>query len=154
MTADTVAPDIEIQIVDWHDRQKALKAIRKSVFIDEQHVPEQLEWDGRDTECTQFLLTIDSVPVATARLTPEGQIGRMAVLRNFRGKGFGSKLLAAVIEQAKHAGHKQIFLHAQVSVIKFYQLHGFTAYGDVFIDAGIEHRSMKLACILHKGERK
>jgi len=149
MTADTVAPDIEIQIVDWHNQQDALKAIRKSVFIDEQHVPKELEWDGRDTECTQFLLTIDSVPVATARLTPEGQIGRMAVLRNFRGKGFGSKLLAAVIEQAKHAGHKQVFLHAQVNVIEFYQHHGFTAYGDVFIDASIEHRSMRLVCDDH-----
>ena len=144
MTADTVTPGIEIQIVDWHDQRDTLKAIRKSVFIDEQHVPEELEWDGRDTECTQFLLTIDSAPVATARLTPEGQIGRMAVLKNFRGKGFGSRLLATVIEQAKHAGHKQVFLHAQVSVIEFYQRHGFTACGDVFIDAGIEHRSMKL----------
>ena len=144
MTADTMAPVIEIQIVDWHDRQEALKAIRKSVFIDEQHVPKDLEWDGRDTECTQFLLTADTAPVATARLTPEGQIGRMAVLKDFRGKGFGSRLLAAVIEQAKHAGHKQVFLRAQVSVIEFYLRHGFTACGDVFIDAGIEHRSMKL----------
>ena len=144
MTADTVTPGIEIQIVDWHDQRDTLKAIRKSVFIVEQHVPEELEWDDRDTECTQFLLTVDSIPVATARLTPEGQIGRMAVLKNFRGKGFGSRLLATVIEQAKHAGHKQVFLHAQVSVIEFYQRHGFTACGDVFIDAGIEHRSMKL----------
>ena len=144
MTADTVVPGLDIQIVDWHDRQDALKAIRKSVFIDEQHVPKELEWDGIDTECTQFLATIDSTPVATARLTAEGQIGRMAVLEDFRGKGIGSRLLAAVIEQAKHAGHKQVFLHAQVSVIQFYQHHGFTACGDVFIDAGIEHRSMKL----------
>ena len=52
MTADTVIPDLEIQIVDWQDRQDSLKAIRKSVFIDEQHVPKELEWDGRDTECT------------------------------------------------------------------------------------------------------
>jgi len=144
MTAVTVTPGIEIQIVDWHDQRDTLKAIRKSVFIDEQHVPKELEWDGRDTECTQFLLTIDSAPVATARLTPEGQIGRMAVLKNSRGKGFGSRLLATVIEQAKHAGHKRVFLHAQVSVIEFYQRHGFTACGDVFIDAGIEHRSMRL----------
>ena len=154
MIADTMAADIEIRIVDWNDQQDALKAIRKTVFIDEQHVPEELEWDGRDTECIQFLATVDSMPVATARLTPEGQIGRMAVLKDFRGKGFGSRLLAAVIEQANHAGHKQVFLHAQVSVIEFYKAHGFTAYGDVFIDAGIEHRSMKRACILHKGGRK
>ena len=144
MPAAAMSYEVEICIVDWQQCKHALKAIRKSVFIDEQHVPEELEWDGRDTECTQFLLAADSVPVATARLTPEGQIVRMAVLNNFRGKGFGSRLLASVIEQAKHAGHKQVFLHAQVSVIKFYQHHGFTAYSDVFIDAGIEHRSMKL----------
>ncbi len=136
---------LEINIVEWHDRQDALKAIRKTVFIDEQHVPEELEWDGRDTECTQFLASFDSTPVATARLTPEGQIGRMAVLKDFRGKGLGSQLLVAVIAQAKHAGHKQVFLHAQVSVIKFYQQHGFAAEGESFIDAGIEHRSMRLA---------
>ena len=136
---------LEIHIVDWHEQRNALQAIRKSVFIDEQHVPKDLEWDGRDTECTQFLASINSTPVATARLTPEGQIGRMAVLKDFRSKGIGSQLLAAVIEQAKHAGYKQVFLHAQVNVIEFYQQHGFIAEGDIFIDAGIEHRSMKLA---------
>lgn len=144
MTADAMTPGLEIHIVDWQDKQDALQAIRKSVFIDEQHVPKDLEWDGRDTACTQFLASHNSTPVATARLTAEGQIGRMAVLKEFRGRGIGSQLLAAVIGQAKRAGHKQVFLHAQVNVIKFYQQHGFTAFGDVFIDAGIEHRSMKL----------
>jgi len=137
--------DLEINIVDWHDSQAALQAIRKSVFIDEQQVPKELEWDGRDTECTQFLATSGSTPVATARLTPDGQIGRMAVLKAFRGKGIGSGLLNAVLEQAKHAGHQQVFLHAQVNVIEFYRQQGFIAEGDVFIDAGIEHRSMTLA---------
>lgn len=135
---------LEIRIVDWHGNQDALKAIRKSVFIDEQHVPVALEWDGTDTACTHFLATIDSTPVATARLTPQGQIGRMAVLREHRSKGIGSQLLTATTEQAKLAGHKQIFLHAQVSVINFYQQHGFTAEGDIFLDAGIEHRTMKM----------
>lgn len=145
MPADTMSDALEIHIVDWHQQRNALQAIRKSVFIDEQHVPKDLEWDGRDTECTQFLASINSIPVATTRLTPEGQIGRMAVLKDFRGKGIGSQLLVAVLEQAKHAGYKQVFLHAQVNVIEFYQQHGFIAEGDVFIDAGIEHRSMKLA---------
>lgn len=144
MTTHAITPGLEIHVVDWQDKQDALKKIRKSVFIDEQHVPKELEWDGRDAECTQFLATVNATPVATARLTAEGQIGRMAVLKDFRGKGVGSQLLAAVIEQAKHTGHKQVFLHAQVSVIKFYQQHGFTAVGEIFIDAGIEHLSMKL----------
>lgn len=144
MTADTSTDGLEIRVVDWQQEQDALKTIRKSVFIDEQHIPKELEWDGLDADCTQFLATCNSVPVATARLTAEGQIGRMAVLEDFRGKGIGSSLLAAVIDQAKRAGHRQVFLHAQVGVIRFYRHCGFTACGDVFIDAGIEHRSMKL----------
>jgi predicted GNAT family N-acyltransferase len=135
---------IDIQVVDWHHQQDVLQAIRKSVFIDEQHVPKDLEWDGQDEDCTHFLASIDASPAATARLTAKGQIGRMAVLRQYRGLGIGSRLLASVIEQAKQLGHRQVFLHAQVSVIGFYQKHGFSAEGDIFIDAGIEHRSMRL----------
>ena len=136
--------NIEVRIVNWDDNQGALKAIRKTVFIDEQHVPKELEWDGADMACTHFLATLDSTPVATARLTPQGQIGRMAVLREHRGKGIGSRLLAAATEQAKLTGHTQVFLHAQVSVIDFYQQHGFVAEGDIFMDAGIEHRTMRM----------
>jgi predicted GNAT family N-acyltransferase len=135
---------IEISVVDWHHKQNDLKAIRKSVFIDEQHVPKELEWDGQDTVCTHFLAAVNAVPVATARLTPQGQIGRMAVLKDYRGKGVGSRLLATVIDQARHAGYKQVFLHAQVNVIEFYQKHGFSAQGEVFMDAGIAHQTMHL----------
>lgn len=136
---------LDIQVVDWHGRRDALQSIRKTVFIDEQHVPKELEWDGLDGECTQFLATSGSTPVATARLMPNGQIGRMAVLKEYRGKGIGSRLLATVLEQAQRAGHRQVFLHAQVSVIGFYERHGFVAEGDIFMDAGIEHRTMRLS---------
>ena len=140
-----MSDNIDIQIVDWHERQDALKAIRKAVFIDEQHVPKELEWDGQDNDCTQLLACINAVPAATARLTPHGQIGRMAVLAEYRGNGIGTRLLAAVIEQAMRSGHRQLFLHAQVNVIGFYEKYGFRAEGDIFMDAGIEHRTMKLS---------
>ena len=136
--------EVNIDIVDWLDSKDVLRSIRKSVFIDEQRVPEELEWDGRDMECTQFLATIDSTPVASARLTPQGQIGRMAVVRDFRGRGIGSELLISVLRQAKLAGYTQVFLHAQENVIPFYERHGFTAEGDVFMDAGIRHRNMRM----------
>ena len=136
---------VEICIVDWHHKQNDLKAIRKAVFIDEQHVPKELEWDGQDTECTHFLASVEAVPVATARLTPQGQIGRMAVLKDFRGKGVGSRLLAAVTDQAQQAGYKQVFLHAQVNVITFYEKHGFSTEGEIFMDAGIPHQTMRLS---------
>jgi predicted GNAT family N-acyltransferase len=136
---------VAVHCVDWHDRQDELKAIRKSVFIDEQHVPKELEWDGQDANCTQFLASVDARTVATARLTPQGQIGRMAVLAEYRGQHVGSKLLAAVIDHAKRSGHQQVFLHAQVNVIPFYERYGFITEGDIFMDAGIEHRTMRLA---------
>jgi predicted GNAT family N-acyltransferase len=138
---------IDIQVVDWHQKQDILKSIRKSVFIVEQHVPKDLEWDGQDDDCTHFLASVNATPVATARLTEKGQIGRMAVLREYRGTGIGSRLLAAVIEQARQSGFKQVFLHAQVNVIGFYEKSGFSAEGDIFIDAGIEHRTMRLSII-------
>ena len=139
--------DLAIDTVDWHHEQAALMAIRKSVFIDEQHVPKELEWDGHDADCIHFLASVNSLPVATARLTPQGQIGRMAVLREFRGKGIGSRLLAAVIDHARQAGYQQVFLHAQVNVIEFYQKHGFSTEGDIFLDAGIAHQTMRLSDI-------
>jgi len=139
-----MSDECKVHIVDWHDEQDTLQAIRRSVFIDEQHVPKELEWDGRDTECTQFLASIRSTSVATARLTPDGQIGRMAVLKHYRRQGIGSRLLTTVIEQAKREGFRQIFLHAQVNVIPFYEQQGFTAEGDLFMDAGIQHRTMRM----------
>ena len=142
---------IDIQVVDWLHTQDALKAIRKSVFIDEQHVPKDLEWDGQDDDCIHFLASVNATPVATARLTARGQIGRMAVLRKYRGIGIGSRLLAAVIEQARQSGFEQVFLHAQVNVIGFYEKYGFSTEGDIFIDAGIEHRTMRLS-ILENGQ--
>ena len=137
--------DARIEAVDWQDRRDDLRAIRKSVFIEEQHVPKELEWDGLDPSCTHVLATVGATPVATARLTPQGQIGRMAVLREFRGRGIGSELLTAMIEQARRAGHTEVLLHAQTSVIGFYNRHGFVAEGETFMDAGIEHRTMRLS---------
>ena len=66
----------------------------------------------------------------------------MAVLRPYRGNGIGSQLLKAVIGEAAHQGHDRLFLHAQVSVIRFYEKHGFTTEGEVYVEAGIEHQTM------------
>ena len=137
--------NIVIQRVDWDSHQDSLRAIRKAVFVEEQQVPEALEWDGRDSGCVQFLARIGSRPIATARLTAEGQIGRMAVIESERGKGIGARLLTAVIAEAKRQGYQQVFLHAQVNVEGFYQKFGFVSEGDVFLEAGIEHRTMRLS---------
>jgi predicted GNAT family N-acyltransferase len=135
---------VEILHVDWLDAMDALKHIRRTVFVEEQHVPEELEWDELDAVSAHFLARVDSTPAATARLTPAGQIGRMAVLPPFRHCGLASSLLLAVLADARLQGLERVFLHAQVQVVDFYRRHGFTAEGEIFLDAGIEHRAMSL----------
>jgi predicted GNAT family N-acyltransferase len=135
---------VEILRVDWKEAEDALKHIRRSVFVEEQHVPEELEWDELDTLSAHFLARVNSTPAGTARLAPTGQIGRMAVLPPFRHRGLASSLLLAVLAQARLRGLERVFLHAQVPVVDFYHRHGFTAEGEIFLDAGIEHRAMSL----------
>jgi predicted GNAT family N-acyltransferase len=135
---------VEILHVDWLDAADALRHIRQTVFVEEQHVPEELEWDELDAVSTHFLARVDATPAATARLTPAGQIGRMAVLPPFRRRGLASSLLLAVLAEARLRGLKRVFLHAQVQVVDFYRRHGFTTEGEEFLDAGIKHRAMFL----------
>ncbi len=134
--------DCDVEIVSWSADENDLKAIRTTVFIEEQNVPVELEWDGLDPDCIHFIVRSNSQAIATARLKPDGQIGRMAVLKHCRGLGIGSKLLNKILNHAKESGIKHVFLHAQVQVIGFYQQFGFVAEGEEFMDAGIPHRAM------------
>ena len=134
--------NFHIIIADWNQHKSTLESLRKTVFVDEQSVPEELEWDGHDDDCTHFLVSIDGQFIATARLKPDGQIGRMAVLKEHRRAGVGSALLDFIIEHAEHIGFKKIFLHSQVSAIEFYLRKGFEKTGDEFLDANIPHQAM------------
>ena len=134
--------DIKICITNWDSNNDSLVRIRRQVFIEEQNVPEDMEWDEHDSSSTHFLATLDNKVIATARLKTDGQIGRMAVLADYRNKGFGSKLLKFVLLTAKQQKQKNVYLHAQVSAIPFYKKHGFTACGDIFYEANIPHREM------------
>lgn len=134
--------DFNIGVANWEDDRAALANIRRSVFIDEQNVPEDLEWDEYDFLSTHFLVTVDGRPIATARLKPDGQIGRMAVLSEYRQQGIGRKLLQYILQHAANRNLKQLYLHAQVEALAFYEKQGFTAHGDVFYEADIPHRAM------------
>jgi len=133
---------INIRVANWADDKTGLAKIRRAVFIDEQKVPEELEWDEEDIRSTHFLVTIDDTAVATARLKPDGQIGRMAVLNEYRHQGIGQKLLQYVLQNAVSQNMKTLYLHAQVDAVPFYEKQGFSAHGEVFYEADIPHRAM------------
>lgn len=130
---------------DWESLGEPASLIRRVVFIDEQQVPQEEEWDGLDSACLHFLATLQGEPVGTARLLPDGHIGRVAVLSRARGTGIGYQLMQAAIHAARDAGHTQAVLSAQLHALAFYERLGFVAHGDVFMDAGIPHREMMLA---------
>jgi len=129
---------------DWETLGSACSAIRKVVFIEEQNVPQAEEWDGRDPQCLHFLLHVDDRPVGTARLLPDGHIGRVAILEEVRSQGLGLHLMEATLVAAREAGHHAVHLDAQTYAIPFYERLGFIAHGDEFLDANIPHYHMSL----------
>jgi len=137
-------PEFSILITNWAHEQDRLSQIRRTVFIDEQGVPEELEWDADDAGSLHFLV-IDRAdqPIGCARLLPDGHIGRMAVLPVWRGRGVGRALLAAVIEAAQARGHDTLRLSAQAHAAAFYARAGFVAVGDEYEEAGIPHIAMQ-----------
>ena len=122
----------------------ALMAVRRQVFIDEQGVPEALEWDDADARAIHLLAeTRQGQPVGTVRLLPDGQIGRMAVLPPFRRRGIGRALLQAALDAAHQSGLTEVWLHAQTHALPFYRHAGFHPEGPEFTEAGIPHRRMR-----------
>lgn len=128
----------------WEALGEAAGEIRRIVFIEEQHVPLEEEWDGRDGDSRHFLALQGGTPVGTARLLPDAHIGRVAVLAEARDSGIGAALMAAAIETARREGHTAVELAAQTHALSFYERLGFSAFGDEFLDAGIPHRNMRL----------
>ncbi|MCE8019529.1 GNAT family N-acetyltransferase [Halomonas sp. MCCC 1A11036] len=129
----------------WAELGDLAGEIRRVVFIEEQRVPLEEEWDGRDDECRHFLALRGDNALGTARLLPDGHIGRVAVLREARGLGIGAALMQTAIDTACRLGHAQVELAAQTHALAFYESLGFVAFGEVFMDAGIPHRNMRLS---------
>lgn len=142
----TSRPIFTVEIADWVRDAHLLRAIREAVFVIEQGVPMDLEWDGIDSDCTHVIAyTNDRAAIGTARLQKNGHIGRMAVLAGWRKQGVGSLLLQELIAVAQSRDLKSIELNAQTHALTFYQRFGFVAEGAEFHDAGIAHRHMRLA---------
>lgn len=130
---------------NWAELGEDAGEIRRVVFIEEQRVPREEEWDGRDEDCRHFLaIDNDGKALGTARLLPDGHIGRVAVLKEARGRGIGLALMDAAIASARRRGDPCVALSAQVHALAFYERLGFRVHGDTFLDAGIPHRNMTL----------
>ena len=146
MTSDFNIREFDIREAVWETEGGVLQDIRRNVFIIEQNVPKDDEWDGQDEDGWHFLATEkNDEPIGTARLLPSGQIGRMAVLKKYRQRGVGRALLEQAVDKARHLGMQALFLHAQLHALHFYKAAGFSLEGDEFIEAGIAHRKMTLA---------
>lgn len=140
----TMPAAFRIVIADYARDLTLLRAVREPVFVQEQRVPLELEWDELDPLSVHAIaFDVDDQPIGTGRLTPECKIGRMAVLPAWRNKGVGVALLEQLMDIAQSLGYPVIELHAQVDAIAFYERHGFLAYGDEFEEAGIRHRHMQ-----------
>jgi predicted GNAT family N-acyltransferase len=138
--------DFRVERTDWKKCESALREIREAVFMREQQVPAELEWDGED-ERAIHLLARDSEgrPIGCARILHDGHIGRMAVVKPWRGRGVGTRLLQMAVEVVAAEGCNEAFLDAQCYAIPFYERQGFHAEGKEFLDAGIPHRHMRRA---------
>lgn len=140
MTKDTVI----VRNADWKVDNSDLKKIRQAVFINEQAVPESMEWDNEDTTALHCIATINNQTVATGRLQTDGQLGRMAVLKAYRNKGIGSLVLKHLITQHSLTQSTPLFLHAQKHAVNFYNKFNFYIIGDEFFEANIPHYLMQL----------
>lgn len=137
--------EVAIDSIDWDAGQAELLAVRYAVFVDEQGVPKELEHDEHDHRALHLIArAADGTAVGTARMLPDGHIGRMAVLPAWRRQGVGSALLSELIRIAGDRGIHGLFLNAQCEADSFYRRFGFVAEGEVFLDAGITHRRMIL----------
>ena len=136
--------EFHIEIVTWTDCQSELRNVREQVFVREQNVPIELEWDGFDETATHLLVIHKKIPIACARILNYQVIGRMAVLKSYRGFGLGFKILLKAIEICKLYNTQLITLSAQVHAVRFYEKAGFLVCSEPYIDANIFHVDMQL----------
>lgn len=133
-----------VEIADWARAEAQVMPVRMAVFVVEQGVPEDIERDAFDAVSRHAIARDEAgAVVATGRLLPDGHIGRMAVAAPLRGKGVGGAVLEALVAEAMRTGLAEVALNAQVHALAFYRRHGFVAYGDEFMEAGIPHRAMR-----------
>ena len=138
---------IELSITSWAEAQNLVKSLRYQVFVIEQKVPEDMEWDEFDQIAWHAIVTADNQTIGTGRLIINdriAKIGRMAVQSSRRNQGIGKSILKSLIQTAKEKGAQECVLHAQTHAIAFYAKEDFEPHGPIFDEAGIPHVEMRL----------
>jgi len=129
-------------ICDYKFHAKDICAIRYEVFVNEQNVPEELEIDGLDNEAKHVLAFVDEVPIGTGRILSDGHIGRVAVLKNYRGLGIGKSIMKDLIKWAQDMSLEKVWLSSQWHAHSFYLDFGFVCVDKIYKEAGIDHIKM------------
>lgn len=134
-----------VSLVSWHDGEPLLRAIREAVFMCEQGVPEELEWDGLDAGCRHALaLSLGGDAIGCGRMLADGHIGRIAVLPQWREQRVGTAIMEALLAEARAQGLRRVEVDAQTQALPFYRRLGFVEQGEEFLDAGLPHIRMTL----------
>ena len=129
-------------ICDYESHAKNICAIRYEVFVDEQNVPEELEIDGLDGEAKHVLTFVDGLPIGTGRILSDGHIGRVAVIKNYRGLGIGKSIMKELIKCAQDLSLEKVWLSSQWHAHSFYLDLGFVCVGEIYKEAEIDHIKM------------
>jgi predicted GNAT family N-acyltransferase len=148
VTTPRTTPGVDVRTADWARDRVQIQRVRRSVFVEEQRIAEEDEWDELDPVVTHVLAFApgDSAKrdaVGTGRLEPTGKIGRVAVLPQYRGTGTGAALMQRLMDLASERGFTEVYLNAQVTAAGFYERLGFRADGPEFDEVGIPHRRMR-----------
>lgn len=134
-----------VSLVCWHDGEPLLRAIREAVFIREQGVPAELEWDESDATCRHALaLSLSGEAAGCGRILPNGHIGRISVMPTWRKQKVGTTIMEALLNEARSRGYQMVDVDAQTHAVSFYENFGFVTQGKAFMDAGLPHVKMTL----------
>lgn len=134
-----------VSLVNWHDGEPLLRSVREAVFIREQGISPDLEWDGLDENCRHALvLSHQGEAIGCGRMFADGHIGRIAVLPNWRNRKVGTAIIESLLDYARAHDYPQVDVDAQLHAVPFYHGFDFAEEGCIFMDAGLPHIRMRL----------
>lgn len=137
--------ELKLVVGDWERLGQEAKFVREQVFIMEQNISAEEEWDQHDALSTHFVIYDQKQAIATARLLNDGHVGRVAVLKTYRGHGIGKLIMQYIIGYAEQQHRNELILSAQVHAIPFYDALGFQVLGESYLDCGIPHVDMSIS---------